>query len=197
MNMKKKIFTAAIAAAVASVTVVSGSLAYFTAKDEVDPNVFTFGNVAIELTEDKWVTPETVIPGATYEKDPTVKNTGSEEAYARIKVTVSDAAAFKAALGEDYDLSKIFIGHDEALWERTGITLNADDTLTYEYTLKGTLEKDESATLFTAVQVPAEFDEKDVEALQGAFEINIAAEAVQANGFETAADAFSATFDKE
>ena len=53
MNAKKKIVSVALAASLAATAIVGGTLAYFTDTDKAD-NVFTVGNVDIELTEPNW-----------------------------------------------------------------------------------------------------------------------------------------------
>lgn len=51
--MKKKIVTVCLTVCLAAVAVVGGTLAYFTDTDEAE-NVFTVGNVSIDLTEPNW-----------------------------------------------------------------------------------------------------------------------------------------------
>lgn len=90
MKAKKKIVSLALAASLAAVAVVGSSLAYFTDEDTAD-NVFTVGNVSIDLTEPHWVgegskdAPE-AYPGEALQKDPTVTNDGKNPAFVRIKV---------------------------------------------------------------------------------------------------------------
>ena len=51
--MKKKIMAVCLTVCLAAVAVIGGTLAYFTDKDEAE-NVFTVGNVNIDLTEPNW-----------------------------------------------------------------------------------------------------------------------------------------------
>lgn len=85
--MNKKLLTAGLAGALAVTAVVGGSLAYFTDSEKKD-NVFTVGNVSIELTEPNWDKEEVddIYPGESLAKDPTVKNDGSNPCFVRIKV---------------------------------------------------------------------------------------------------------------
>ena len=81
--MKKKITALCLVVALLALMLVGGTLAYFTDTDEAT-NTFTMGNVAIELTEDAWNYEDSaakLMPGTVYAKDPTVTNTGSEDAY--------------------------------------------------------------------------------------------------------------------
>lgn len=88
--MKKKIVTSCLVVALLAIGVVGASLAYFTDTDQAD-NVFTVGNVSIDLTEPNWVgegskdAPE-AYPGEALKKDPTVKNDGKNPCFVRIKV---------------------------------------------------------------------------------------------------------------
>lgn len=86
--MKKKIMSLCLVVALAAVTVVGGSLAYFTAND-AKTNDLTVGNAAIELQEPNWDADKAtdMYPGETVVKDPQVKNTGKNPVYVRITVT--------------------------------------------------------------------------------------------------------------
>lgn len=87
MNKKKIIW---IAAALALVAVLSAgvTLAAFSASKET-LNVVTFGNVHIDLI-DEYTRPEKgVMPGQTVDKVVSAKNTGSNTAYVRLKLTKS------------------------------------------------------------------------------------------------------------
>lgn len=98
--MKKKILSLCVVGALAA-TAVGGTLAYFTDTD-AESNVFTTGNVAIDLIENFGdndpETPEKLLPstgsaqagtlqnGIT--KEVSVKNTGSEDAYVRVHIAI-------------------------------------------------------------------------------------------------------------
>ena len=90
MNMKKKVAALGLVAAML-LTSAGATLAYFTDITETEKNVFTVGNVEIELTEPNWVAsgsedaPE-VYPGEALAKDPTVKNIGANPCFVRVKV---------------------------------------------------------------------------------------------------------------
>ena len=196
-SMKKKIITSCLVVALLVVGIVGASLAYFTDKDSAD-NTFTVGNVKIDLTETEWKTPDSVAPGATYDKNPVVVNTGANDAYIRVDVTITDWAAFKAAAAahEITDLSTIFAGHDENKWTRVSIKEDtATDTATYSYYYNAKLVKDTSTeALFTSVTIPAAFTSADMEAIAGTdgqFSIKIVAHAIQADGFDTVQEAFA------
>lgn len=98
MNAKKKILAVALAASMAVLAVGGSSLAYFTDTDSAD-NVFTVGNIKIDLTEPKWEAEgkeeaKDMYPGEPVAKDPTVTNTGANPAVVRIKVTFPDGYNF-------------------------------------------------------------------------------------------------------
>ncbi len=192
----KKALSVALLGALA-LTAVGGTLAYFTDNDTA-VNTFTIGNVDIELLEPKWVEPDNVTPGVKYDKDPSVKNIGNNDAWIRVDVELSDAAAFMAA-AENHnieDLTDVFdIPEDfDEKWELAGTSLNsAADTLTYSYYYKEILAADkETSKLFTAVTVPAAFNNAEIAALGDEFTITVYAHAIQtADAYNTAADAFA------
>lgn len=94
--MKKKIFIIALAACLAVLSVAGSSIAYFTDKEEYT-NVFTAGNVAITLTAANETVDGTLLeqtnkvyPGLTIEKNVTITNTGTEDAYVAAIITLTD-----------------------------------------------------------------------------------------------------------
>lgn len=68
------------------------SLAMLSQNTENRANNFTFGNVSIDLSEPEWdeLAPEEriVYPGRTISKDPIITNTGENDLYAYIEVSV-------------------------------------------------------------------------------------------------------------
>lgn len=94
--MKKKILSVALVVALLAI-MVSGTLAYFTAEDEVT-NTFTVGSVKIEIFENNEATDEDKIefdkpltPGVNIEKYVKVKNTGVNDAYIRTHIGIPSA----------------------------------------------------------------------------------------------------------
>ena len=102
--MKKKILSICLVAVISVMAIAGASLAYFTAEDTAT-NVFTVGNVAIELTEPKWDATgkeeaKDVYPGEPLAKDPTVTNTGKNPCFVRVSVSNLDqfVAKYKDAM---------------------------------------------------------------------------------------------------
>lgn len=85
--MKKKISLIIAAAALSTLMVVGGTLAWFTDSEKVD-NTITMGKVDIKLTEDEDEFPN-VVPGAKINKNPVVENVGKNDAYVRAQVQVN------------------------------------------------------------------------------------------------------------
>ena len=84
MSRKKLIITAIV---LALVLAIGGILAYFTDVD-TKINKFTMGNVDIEVLEPSWPGEEGVkdiVPNQEVNKDPQVKNKGSNDIYAFVK----------------------------------------------------------------------------------------------------------------
>jgi predicted ribosomally synthesized peptide with SipW-like signal peptide len=69
--------------------VVGSTMAYLIDTDSKS-NIFTFGNVDIELTEPHWVAANAlnVVPGQVLPKDPKLTNTGNTNAYVFMDVTM-------------------------------------------------------------------------------------------------------------
>ena len=195
--MKKKPIIAAIAV-LAIVLIAGSSIAYFNSKDTAD-NVFTVGNVKIELTEDPWDPDEEHIISAkaSFEKEPIVKNTGSNDAYVRLRVNVTDYDLISEACG-GIDLKSLFDGWDpDGNWEVVSEEPQADGSKDYVFRYKNILHVgEETEPLFNAVKFPNEVDMEKIMELPETFDISIKAEAIQAQGFEDAEKAFEA-FDEQ
>lgn len=138
---------------------------------------------------------ENILPGATYGKEPTVENTGAYDQYVRVVVTLTDGEAWLEILGEGYDLSAVFLGHDEGKWTRSVKTLVGDD-LIYVYYLNEVLVPDATAVLFTDVKIPTSLTQQQMAMLDGGFDLTIRADAIQTenlgDGVDTAEEAFAA-----
>lgn len=84
--MKKRTIIFILAVAVIAAATIGATLAYFTDKEEAN-NIFTIGNVNIELTEPNWAEEvSSVYPGQVLDKDPMVTNIGANPCIVRIKV---------------------------------------------------------------------------------------------------------------
>lgn len=212
---KKKILTIALIVAVVAILAAGATLAYFTDTSKTMQNVFTVGNVDIRLAEHKvtesvdenncrtWtqgdsylpetqgVTYNSIYPGAVLPKDPTVFNDGTNSAWIRIDVTVSNYDTFKGPLGARFDLSKLC----DVSSDWTQVKLNTstnNDTITYSYYYNNILQANQkTAPLFTKVTIPAALTGADLNGIEQ-ITIDVSAYAVQAEGFTTAAAAFAA-----
>ena len=197
---KRRVLVLALAVCLTAILAIGGTLAYFTDQDSAT-NTFTMGaGVSIDLFEHnadgKEVDERTysdVVPGVAYDKDPTVRNTGSSDAWIRVNVTLTRYSVFKAAAKEYSvtDLSTIFGGHDESKWTRAGIT-EGTDSITYSYYYNASVAPGASTVpLFTSVKIPGAFTGSDLEDLSS-FEIRVTADAIQRDPFTSAAEAFAA-----
>lgn len=218
---KKSLLLGLTAVIVISAMAVGGTLAYFTSTAKAD-NTFTVGSVAIKLfehdvaktTDSKWVTKpyrgketevnaiiyEGVYPGAVLPKDPTIRNTGNNPAYVRIKVTISNASAWLASIDSSNSsteskinkLEKIFGDLNLEDWTRTAAYM-VNNTIIYVYNYNSILMP-ASATnpdaktgeLFKSVTIPTAFNNAEMSAIGGEryqFTMDIKAEAIQEEGF--------------
>ncbi len=212
---KKKIFVVALAVCLAALASM-GTLAWFTAEDSVT-NEFYMADSADTPDEvfsvDVWEyidgdtttkdqdghAFENIAPGSVFEKAPYVENTGSYDQYIRVKVTVTNADAWIAALGNGYDLGTMFGGHDETVWTRyeVGEYNGNDNTYTMVFYLNEKLAKGESVCLFETVTIPTELTQGDMTFIGGKFDLTILAEAIQAdNTGDSAKAAFDAFWTK-
>ncbi len=101
---KKKIAALITSLALVGVVVVGGTLAYLTAQTETVENVFTVGNVSIEVEEPDWHPDDAdeLYPGATVTKNPQINNIGKNSGYMVMEVSgVDDMTDFAVSYGEE------------------------------------------------------------------------------------------------
>lgn len=169
---KKTIITSAVALAMAATLAAGGSLAYFTSTKNVT-NTITFGNVSIKLTEpgfnkDKVLA---VVPGDSFDKDPTIENDGSNPCYLRVMLDVSE----KYAPG--FDGEKV----DIKIEEITGMGNNTDWVKSGDYYYyQKQLQPKGVVKLFEKVSIPAGWGNSYAGIT---FDIKVTAEAIQSANF--------------
>ena len=207
MKKHSKILLAVVCALMLVVGSVMGTLAYLTSVDSA-VNTFTVGKVAITLDEaavkqdgtfvtnhENRVKANTyhLLPGHEYHKDPTVTVLkDSEDVYVRMLVTVADLDDLKAALPATYVENNVFLleklvtGWDRNTWQVASVNGNV-----YEFRYKEIVPKNTAANtplpeLFTTISLPgAEITNTELASL-AELQINVVAQAIQADGFNTA-----------
>ena len=195
--MKKKLLTIALVVALIAI-MVSGTLAYFTAEDEAT-NTFTIGSIEIEVVED-FEEPKTMIPVVEVnendpnyiDKDARVKNTGKNDAYVQMYVAIPKAMDdVKAFIVVDAD------SEDWTVRAPAGTAEFADGTYNvYMYRYKAKLAPGtETSDVITAAYMAPELDYQNGKFVMNGtviedyipgekIEIYVAAQAIQADGFE-------------
>lgn len=194
---KKAVTFGAVVLAMSTAVAAGSSLAYFTDSEDVT-NTFTVGDVDIDLTEPLWnPTEEHIIsPGAEIAKNPTVTNAGINDAYIRVKVTISDFDTMKSVIPSFAGAvdSNIITGFDKTSWDIVSEEDSGNDhivTLLYKNILSNKSESN-SVQVFSGLNIPTELD-GELQALAGKNPtITVSAEAIQANGFEDVYTAFEA-----
>lgn len=186
---------------------VGATLAYLTSTDSVS-NTFTVGNVQIKLDEAKANADGTLVenadrvkenayhllPGHTYNKDPMVTVlANSEECYIRMIVTVNKKAALDAI---GVNTLAVFAGYDSTKWALASQKEGGADNMVYEfryYTTVSTVDKADKPLepLFEKMIIPGNITNDKLATLAG-LEIDIVAQAIQADGFGTADAAWTA-----
>lgn len=204
---KKKILVLAVSVCLVAILAIGGTLAYFTDDDEVK-NTFTMGGVEIDLfetdedgeREQVGLSYAGVVPGIAYDKDPTVENKGSLDAWVRVNVTLTKYSIFEAAARKHgvTKLDTIFDDFDDSKWTlaKAPVVDSTANTVTYSYyyneaLIAGSTTGSTTVPLFTSVTIPAAFTGDDLNGLTG-FEIIVTADAIQKDPFTNAADAFKA-----
>lgn len=234
--MKKKSLIMLVCALMIVSSVAFGTIAYLTDRAGVT-NRFTIGNVDIVVDETEVddegvpvpVDPDPdnpdpddpykrteeeneypLIPDSEYIKDPTLTvKAGSEEAYVRMVVTITNAAELKEIFAElqllyplkypnGFVPGDFVTGRDNTKWVYTGemqenAVLNTF-TLEFRYfeTVKPTDTEDVVLPpLFETIKIPGELTNAHLSQLTE-FVIDVDGHAIQTTGFTTAAEAWAA-----
>lgn len=216
--MKKKLMAIALAVCVVAVLAAGASLAYFTDKTEAANNTFTMGNVKITLDETDLTkkdgsrtaegnTYTNLYPGMDMVKDPTVHNTGRNDAWVRVIVRVANGADFMDQFKDTQYGGSPLEGLTHGLGVGWQITASTKDTATndmvYTIVYNTVLKPGESTpAVFEKLYIPATFGNGEMaaityknandEAVNG-FTMSIHAEAIQSEGLNATScqDAFT------
>ncbi len=140
--MKKKVLTVALVAALIAI-MVSGTLAYFTADDEVT-NTFTIGSVRIEIYENDKATDKTTLPFGSLTPIVNTADPSKDESYIQKEVNAQNtglnAAYIRVHIAQPYNLlGYLELETDTTTgWERvytTEMTMNGQRyiVVTYDY----------------------------------------------------------------
>ena len=240
--MKNKIFiTSLIVCMTALILAGATTLAYFTDLKQ-STNTFTAGGVYIELSEAAVVRDSSgnlvadhsaprvkgsetgtvhdygiIRPGQVIDKDPTIRNTGNEDAWIAAKVTLKDGAGslyrimgypnshnidIEILLGGGLLDQKVHVGswngfenvcYNENYAMVQVSTANADEYVFYFFILNK-VAPGSSVVIFDNLTVPAEWNNDEMQELAD-FDIDIKAFAVQTFGFNSCYDAMTEAFE--
>ena len=214
----KKFTTMAICFVLIACMVAGGSLAYLTDRDSV-ANVFTVGDVRIELTED-FAQGATLTPGVDIKKEPIIKNTGINDAWVWAQIAFPSALdnddASKNVVHFNYEADYVNAAEwtwtdDQGAWlVEKDVTINDAKYNVYTVLYQTALERgQETKPVMTNVYMDTNVDidnegnwsivEKGVVTpldwntnTNGAPIIYVSAYAVQAEGFTTVQEAYAA-----
>lgn len=214
---KKSILMAAIAVMLVAVLVVGGTLAYFTDTKSAT-NTFTVGDVKIKLDESNVNDPNGnrvtsneytgVFPGIQYKKDPVVTNTGKNGAYVRAVVTIENGMNWMGLYNENVWTAPQAEAFMKLICNKMGDGWSLED---YDYVTNaergstdfvavlkydGVLAAGKATTaMFENIMLPTNATASDITtrvAQNGVFHIDVVAQAIQADGFDTWEAAFTA-----
>ena len=195
--MKKKVFLVAVAVCLVAI-ISAGTLAWFSDSDSVKSTFYVASSneeaddiFSVGLQGKENATYVDLLPGQVVENLIEVENTGRYAQWVRVKITFSDAKAWKEVLGDTALTSMLDVS---AGWTAGGtLSDETNDTVTYVYYLNSTLAKDEKAVAFQNVTIPTALTQKQAAAI-GDFTVDVVAEAVQFDnlGKTSAKEAFEA-----
>lgn len=205
INMTGK--KAAVAAmAICAVMAVGGAVAYFTDVDSAK-NKIEIGNVHIDLDEPLWdSTPDTdsdgipdtadkIVPGQTIPKDPRITNTGKNDAYVYLTVSVPKANVFTANIDGTLknngkaSITQLFNYAVNDGWKLMSTDTSAADKNVYVYGYEKSIKAgDVTSTLFDSVTFVNVIEGQGLE--DNVLDIDIDASAIQAGETGTMEEAY-------
>ncbi len=155
INMRKNISKALLLTGVLCLAGIGGVSAYLTDYDQAS-NQFTVGKVDISLEEKNWKPEEhtKLEPGEDIKKDPQIRNTGTNDAFVYLEVSVPMAAV--TAVGDDgfrqnEKLQELFSFQAKEGWTRLDARISGNSQV-YVYTYNKILKPDEiTESLFDKV----------------------------------------------
>ena len=192
MRSKKKVLMLVLCGVLLVGASILGTMAYLTSQDQVN-NTFTVGDVAITLDESKVNTNGEkegqtrvkqntyhLMPGHSYTKDPIVHVTaGSDESFVFVKL--------ENGLKDIVDTTTI----EEQIIAKGWKLLDGSSNVYYRSVEKSATATD--LTVFESFKVKDDVGNTTLKNYANA-KITVTAYAVQADGFDNAADAWSSTF---
>ena len=188
MKKKSLVITLASIAAIGAIGIGS-TFAYFTDSKDAT-NSFTLGDIEISLTEPSWKEANgvNILPLQTIAKDPTVKNTGDNDAYIFLKITVPTAEV-KAEGDDAASVQELFtLNEVSANWTQISHT-----TGEYVFAYNSVVAPEKSTdALFKSVTL-INLVEGDYSAIES-LDIDVDAYGVQTVSFDSASAAWAATF---
>lgn len=213
MKKAKKILVLAMSACLLVAVTIGATVAYLTDTKTVN-NTFTVGNVKIKLDEavaeydsasNTWKATNArtdegqsykLLPGTVVEKDPTVTVLAkSEDCYVRALITVTNKEALDKIFAE-YDLAlENVIGGISTDWTVAAAGTPDGDTRVYEVRYKSIVPASTSDTvlddIFESITVPGDLNNTEIASLEN-LSITVVAQAIQADGFDDADEAWEA-----
>ena len=197
--MLKKIIAFLLVVSLTAAIAIGGTLAYLTDRDS-EANVFTVGDVNIDLNED-FNQGATLVPGVDIEKKPTVTNVGPNEAWVWTTVAVPKNLASvidftgKGEGWKDWTTGSATINEEEyvlyTVLHTEALEVGKVTSAVFEkVTLDTTVDIDPNGQWHTVVNGTATdlgWNNSD-----GNPVIYVSAYAIQVEGFETVADAYAA-----
>ncbi|MBQ4037734.1 MAG: right-handed parallel beta-helix repeat-containing protein [Clostridia bacterium] len=198
---KKKVLVLSLAVCLIAVASL-GTLAWFTASDEVVNNFYIANSeddpddiFSVDVWEDN--TPnddpnepkldgiefENILPGDELFKEVHIENTGSYDQYIRATVTVSDAALWQKVFGQNMVALEDFVnykynGHAPIHTEVAYFDA-ANDSFVYQIYYDKAIAPDEEFIVFDTVTINEKLDRFQAAELEGQFTIEVVADAVQ------------------
>ena len=125
--MKKRLIVIASMALI-GVMAIGATIAWLTASASVT-NTFTVGNIAISISEPKWVQNSKLYPGAEIDKDPTITVAANSEdcyVYAMVDNQLNAAVENAVTLNIHADWTSIFTNGTKTVYRYKAVAAQSD-----------------------------------------------------------------------
>lgn len=210
--MKKKLIALTLVTILAILAFGSATIAYFTDTATANANTFTVGSVKIELQQNNVENSSDIVPGRKIDLQPTVKNTGKSAAYVRIRVLIpvglfdvldktscwntdalnSPVPTVTSNAVSYYQVNNTLVTENNAFI----VTRNEKQYYSFDFTYANSLGATETTvSCWDYICISTSADNADLSGIT-TFDVLVEADAIQAEGFDSAVDAFVA-FDSQ
>ena len=137
-----------------------------------------------------------ILPGACFQYELFVSNTGVSDQFVRVTISFTDATAWSKAWGNDFYtklLGDLNFGFDGAELVLDSATIDDQDTMNYVFYVDRIVKPGDTIELFRTFNIPTDATQETFADMEDGFDISVHADAVPTNCVAATQNADAAT----